>query len=425
MSPQEHLPQTRMTTLANGIRVVTQNVAAMQSAAIGIRIDSSTRNEPADIGGASHFIEHLLFKGTEQRSADRILEGFDALGARANAYTSQEEVFYYATSLASAVPATFEILADLFVNSVLPLEEVEKERGVVLQEISMNHDNPGRFVYHRFHRGFWQGHPLGTPVLGTPESIGAIHRDRLMDHKHLHYLANATIVSAAGNVDHDRIVALSERLLNGLPVGELPVKSPPEGWRPSMAEHIHHQRPMEQTQFYMGYPIPPAGNKHRNTLAVLNQILGCGMSSRLFREVRERRSLAYSVYSSMSSYTDSGGLLIYAGTRPERAREAIGVCHGELVRFCSETVSDEVLESAKQQIRGKRLMALDDCEIQVRRISNTTSITGEPEPIGPLLEAITAVSSADVQEMAQELFSGVVPRVESVGPGDGPGLPCE
>src|SRR5689334_8706133 len=160
MSISKRLPDTRMTTLDNGIRVVTQNVANMQSAAIGIRIDSSTRNEAADMGGASHFIEHLLFKGTERRSADRIMEEFDALGARANAYTSQEEVFYYATSLASAIPATFEILADLFVNSTLPPQEVEKERGVVLQEISMNHDNPSRFVYHQFHRGFWRAHPL-------------------------------------------------------------------------------------------------------------------------------------------------------------------------------------------------------------------------------------------------------------------------
>lgn len=420
MTLLEQLPLTRMTTLDNGIRVVTQTVKGMQSAAIGIRIDSSTRNEPADMGGSSHFIEHLLFKGTELRSADRIMEEFDALGARANAYTSQEEVFYYVTSLASAVPDTFAILADLFVNSVLPLEEVEKERGVVLQEISMNQDNPGRYVYNRFHRGFWQGHPLGAPVLGTPESIVSIHRDRLLEHKRSHYIADATIVSAAGNVDHDRIVELSGRLLGDLPTGTLPFNAPPQGWRPAVAEHAHHQRPMEQTQFYMGYPIPPAGSNHRNSLAVLNQILGCGMSSRLFREVRERRSLAYSVYSSMSSYTDSGGLLIFAGTKPERAREAIDVCRDEVNRFCSETVSDEVLESAKQQIRSKRLMALDDCELQVRRISNTTSILGEPEPIGPSLEAIAAVSSADIRSMAQELFSTVMPRVESIGPGDGP-----
>ncbi len=423
MSLQNTLPHPRMTTLANGIRVVTQNIAAMQSVAIGIRINSSTRNEPSDMGGASHFIEHLLFKGTPLRSADRILEEFDSLGAKANAYTSQEEVFYYATSLASALPDTFAILADMFVNSVLPIAEVEKERGVVLQEISMNQDNPGRFVYNQFHRGFWHGHPLGAPVLGTPESIASISPDRLLAYKRSRYTANATIVSAAGNVDHDSIVDLCEKRLNGLPAGAIPGSVPPEGWLPAIAEQTHHQRPMEQTQFYMGYPIPSAGSRHRHTLAVLNQIFGSGMSSRLFREVRERRSLAYSVYSSMSSYTDSGGLLIFAGTKPERANEAVTVCHGELMRFCSETVSEEVLRSAKQQIRSKRLMALDDCEIQVRRISNTTSILGEPEPIGLSLEAIAEVTASDIQAMAQELFGSVVPRVESVGPGDGPGLP--
>jgi len=423
MSQNTHMPSTRMTTLANGVRVVTQKISGMQSAAIGIRIDSSTRNEHKDVGGASHFIEHLLFKGTEKRSADRIMEEFDALGAGANAYTSQEEVFYYASSLASAIPATFEILADMFVNATFPPQEVEKERGVVLQEISMVQDNPGRFVYQQFHQGFWRAHPLGLSVLGTSESISAVQRDNLLAHKLSNYISDATIVSAAGNVEHDHIVELSEKLLRDLPSGSIQQTAPQPGWRHSIAEHAHNRRSMEQTQFFMGYPLPPAGNEHRHTLAVLNQILGSGMSSRLFREVRERRSLAYSVYSSMSSYRDSAGLLIFAGTNPERAQEAINVCHGEVLRFCSELVNDETLNSAKEQIRCKRLMSLDDCDVQVRRISNTTSILGTPEPMSVVLDGIAAVSAEDVRSTAEALFANVVPRVESVGPGDGPGLP--
>lgn len=423
MPHRTQLPAPRMTTLANGVRVVTQSIAGMQSAAIGIRIDSSTRNETADMAGASHFIEHLLFKGTEKRSADRIMEEFDGLGAGANAYTSQEEVFYYAVSLASVVPATFEILADMFVNATFPPDEVEKERGVVLQEISMSQDNPTRFVYRQFHGGFWKDHPLGLCVLGSTDSIGAIQRDRLLEHKRSHYLAGATIVSAAGNVEHERILELADRLLGGLPAGCIsPVLARAE-WRHATAQHAHYQRSMEQTQFYMGYPLPPAGSEERHTLAVFNQILGSGMSSRLFREVRERRSLAYSVYSSVATYSDSGGLLIYAGTGPERAQEAIDVCHGEVLRFCSETVSDDTLRSAKEQIRCKRLMSLDDCGIQVRRLANATSILGAPEPIASVLEGVAAVSADDVRRTAEELFSGVTPRVESVGPGDGPGLP--
>jgi predicted Zn-dependent peptidase len=403
--------------------LVTQKVVAMQSATIGIRIDSSARNETTDNRGASHFIEHLLFKGTERRSADRIMEEFDALGARVNAYTSQEEVFYYATSLASVVPAAFEILADMFVNSTLPAEEVEKERSVVLQEISMNQDNPTRFVYHQFHKGFWNAHPIGLPVLGSVETITAMEREQLLSHKLSNYVANATIVSAAGNVEHDQIVELTERLLGGLQVGNLPVIAAEAGWRHGVAEQVHYQRPMEQVQFYMGYPLPPADNEHRHTLAVFNQILGCGMSSRLFREVRERRGLAYSVYSMMSSYSDVGGLLIYAGTGAERAQDAIDVCHAEMLRFCSEAVSMETIDSAKEQIRCKRLMALDDCDTQVRRIANSTSLLGSPEPIEISLEGVAAVSSEEVLSLAQRLFSDVIPRIESVGPGHGPGLP--
>ncbi|WP_129126352.1 M16 family metallopeptidase [Geomonas oryzae] len=416
-------PKLQLTTLPNGIRVVTQQIQGMQSAAVGIRIDSSTRNEAPETGGASHFIEHLLFKGTPSRDADRITDEFNSIGARANAYTSQEEVFYYAVSLASIIPATFDILADMFVNSWLPDNEVEKERGVVLQEILMNQDNPGRFIYNQFHQGFWQGHPLGTPILGTAETIGNISRERLMEHKLGNYLSNATIVSVAGNVEHDEVVEQAARLLAELPTGTPKVKKPSEGYRVAVGENVHYQRTMEQTHFYMGYPLPPAGNEHRHKLSVLNQILGSGMNSRLFREVRERRGLAYTVYSMMSSYTDSAGLMIYAGTGPERAQEAVDVCHGEVMRFCEEKVSEEMLAAAKEQIRCARLMALDDCETQVRKISNTTSLLGAPEPIELSLEAISAVTAEEVQEVAGLLFQGVVPRVESVGPGEGPGLP--
>lgn len=423
MSTTQNTPQVRMTTLSNGIRVVSQQIPGMQSAAVGIRNDSSTRNEPADCAGASHFIEHLLFKGTPTRSADQITDEFNSIGARANAYTSQEEVFYYAVALASIIPATFDILADMFVNSWLPEKEVEKERAVVLQEILMNQDTPSRFIYNQFHQGFWQGHPLGSPILGTSESIGAIGRNRLMDYKLSNYLSSAAIVSVAGNVEHDRMVEQAERALGALPTGSPQVKKQEQGWQSAIGENRHFPRPLEQTLFYMGYPLPPAGNQHRHKLAVFNQILGTGMNSRLFREVRERRSLAYTVYSMMSSYTDSAALMIYAGTSADRAQEAVDVCHGEVMRFCEEKVSEEMLAAAKEQIRSARLMALDDCETQVRRISNTTSLLGAPEPVGVSLEAIAAVTAEEVRDMARLLFADVVPRVESVGSGEGPGLP--
>jgi predicted Zn-dependent peptidase len=423
MPKTEILPDVHLTTVSGGVRVVSQKVPNMQSAAIGIRIDSSTRDEDPDCGGASHFIEHLLFKGTPSRSADQIMDDFDRIGARANAYTSQEEVFYYAISLAGGIAPTFDILADMFLNASLPVAEVEKERGVVLQEISMNQDTPSRYIYNQFHQGFWRGHPIGLPILGSAEIISSVSRDRLMEYKLAHYLASATIVSAAGNVEHDLIVDQVDRLFRSLPSGTLPVKKPKPGWKLAVQEHAHFPRPMEQTLFYMGYPLPPAGNEHRHELAVFNQILGSGMSSRLFREVRERRSLAYTVYSMMSSYSDSAGLMVYAGTSAERAQEAIDVCHAEVLRFCTETVSDEVLAAAKEQIRCSRLMALDDCETQVRRISNTTSLLGSPEPIALSLQSIAEVRAQDIRAMAQALFSNVVPHIASVGPGDGPGLP--
>lgn len=287
----------------------------------------------------------------------------------------------------------------------------------------MNQDTPSRFIYNQFHLGFWKGHPLGSPILGTSDTIGAISRDRLMEYRYANYLAAGTIVSVAGNVEHDRVVEQAERVLRALPEGPIPRKKAEPGWQPGVAENAHYHRAMEQVLFYMGYPLPPAGNEHRHKLAVLNQILGSGMNSRLFREVRERRSLAYTVYSMMSSYTDSAGLMIYAGTSADRAQEAVDVCHGEVLRFCEELVSEEMLAAAKEQIRCARLMALDDCETQVRRISNTTSLLGSPEPLGPTLEAIAAVTADEVRDVARLLFANARPRVESVGPGNGPVVP--
>jgi predicted Zn-dependent peptidase len=417
------LPDVQLTTTSNGVRVVTQTIPNMQSAAVGIRIDSSTRNEEPECAGASHFIEHLLFKGTPTRSADQIMDEFNSLGARANAYTSQEEVFFYAISLASVIPPTLEILADMFLNASLPEQEVEKERGVVLQEISMNQDTPARFIYNQFHQGFWKGHPLGSPILGSVESISSMLRDRLLYHKLTNYLTSATIVSVAGNVEHERMVDQVERLFRDLPSGAPKVAKANPRWEPGIQERAHYPRPMEQTLYYMGYPLPPAGNEHRHELAVFNQILGSGMNSRLFREVRERRSLAYTVYSMISSYSDTAGLMIHAGTSSERAQEAVDVCHAEVMRFCEELVPEDVLAAAKEQIRSSRLMALDDCETQVRRISNTTSLLGAPEPIALSLEAIASVTAEQIRSMARKLLADVLPRVESMGPGDGPGLP--
>jgi len=417
------LPIPRITTLANGIRVVTQNISGMQSASIGIRIDSSTRNETSDIAGASHFIEHLLFKGTKKQSADQIMEKFDALGASANAYTCQEEVFYYAVSLASAIPATFELLADMFVNATFPPNEVEKERDVVLQEISMIQDNPSRFIYHQFHRGFCKAHPLGQSVLGTVESISSVQRDALLRHKCSQYLTEATIVAAAGNVEHAMIVDLTQEFLKDLPQGNITQAQPIPDWSPALGEQLHHQRAMEQTQFFMGYQMPPAGSEYRYAQAVFNQILGSGMSSRLFREVRERRGLAYSVYSFISSYSDLGALLIFAGTSSARAQEAINVCHNEVMRFCAETTDEETLMSSKEQIRSKCLMSLDDCSSQVRRLADSTSLFGAPEPIKNILEGVASVSARDVRNFVKSLLFGATPRVESVGPGEGPSLP--
>jgi len=410
-------PKVHQSELANGIRVITQPTPGLQGAAIAIHVLSGSRDEDPRIGGASHFIEHLLFKGTEKRTSYQITNELDAIGASPNACTSQEGVTYYLKSLNSDLPQAFDVLSDMFLNSSFPEKEIDMERGVVLEEIKRAEDNPDRYLHNRFAAGFWEDHPLGRPVLGTPEVISSITREQLMQHMRQRYVPKSTVVAAAGNIEHKAIVALVESYLGDTRAREAaPPASATIPGRYGLATARHNLREMQQVQFYLGYPSLLPTDPRYWSMQVLRLVLGGGMSSRLFREVREERGLAYSVGAYMLEYRDRPGFVVVAGCNSARAQEAIEVCHGEVLKLSREKLTGQTLSDAKRQARGKLLLSLDDPSDWLIPMAREVGYFGKGRCIAEDLAQLEAVTPESIIAIADELFTGTKPRLESIGP---------
>ena len=411
------IPELCQSTLSNGIRVISQATPGLQGAAIAIHVASGSRNEDPAIGGAAHFIEHLLFKGTEKQTTKQIISEFDAMGIDPNACTSQEGVSYYFTALREYLPKGFELLCDMFLNSTFPEKELETERMVILEEITRNNDNHDRYLSERFFSGFWAGHPIGRPVIGTHETVTNVTREQLINYKTQQYHPSRTIVAAAGNVNHKELVGLCEEQLGGF-VATSPavptITSAPDSIGMSCVRH--NLREMQQVQLYLGYPALLATDKRHWGFRILNNVLGCGMGSRLFMEVREVRGLAYSVGSGILGFSDTASLIVYAGCDVAHAQETIDICHQEVMKLVKEKLTPEFLADAKRQARGRHMLGLDDPSSQALGIANELAESGIVRSFSEDLDAIEAVTPAMIQEVAEELFCGTLPRLESVGP---------
>jgi len=410
-------PNIHQTELANGVRVISQPTPGLQGASIAIHVLSGSRDEDPSIGGASHFIEHLLFKGTEKRTSYDITTELDTIGAQPNACTGQEGVTYYLKALSSDLPRAFDVLSDMFLNSSFPDKEIETERGVVLEEIKRSEDNPDRYLHNRFCDGFWQDHPLGRPVLGPPEVISSISREQLMQHMRERYVPKSTIVAATGNIEHDDIVSLVDGYLGGMQVrGSASAATPTASTRYGLAIARHNLRDMQQVQFYLGYPSLPPTDPRYWSLQILRLVLGGGMSSRLFREVREERGLAYSVGSYLLEYCDRPALIIVAGCNSARAQEAVDVCHQEALKLSREKLTAQILDDAKRQARGKLLLSLDDPSDWLIPLAKEVGYFGRAHSMAEELAELEAVTSETVIQLAEELFCSTLPRLESIGP---------
>ncbi len=408
--------------LNNGVRVITQRVEHMHTVSIGIWVANGTRHESPQLNGIAHFIEHLLFKGTKRRTARQVSLEIDSMGGILNAFTGHEYVCYYAKVLAKFLPRVTDLLTDIFLHSTFPADEIERERKVILQEIKMRDDTPEECIHDRYHQNFWSGHPLGFSILGTEETIGALSREDIVGYKQSRYHPEEIIISAAGNVRHDELVLLMENAFSAVTSDWTPRRhgqavAYPTGQRINLSE-----RDLEQTLVCLGTRALPQDHPDRYALFLLNTILGGGMSSRLFQEVREKKGLAYSVYSYVISHADSGSLVVYAGTEPQHCRELLDIALVEMRRTKEEPVPQDELDSAREQLKGKLLMSLESSDSLMTRLAKNEIYLRRNQPVDEILAGFDAVTVEDVLTLARELFDGACLNLEVMGRTGGLGL---
>ncbi len=402
-------------TFDNGVRVVTQQVPGMHTVSVGVWVANGARFERPEEQGVAHFIEHLLFKGTAQRTARQITREIDSLGAILNAFTSYEYVCYYAKSLARTMPQVLDVLCDMFLNSTFPAEEIEKERKVVLQEIKMRDDAPEESIHDRLHKSFWKGHPLGHPILGTEQTIGGMGRDAIIQFRDTWYRPSEILIAAAGAVDHQVVVDLLRSKFAGLSPGE-PRKSDWHQGRTAPGRTMEVcERDLEQTLICLGTSGLPTTSPDRYTLMIMNAILGGGMSSRLFEEIREKRGLAYSVYSYISSYADAGSVAVFAGTERGRSCEAVKIILGEMARLRDEPTPLDELDAAREQIKGKVLMSLESSDSYMSRLARSFLNFGRYQPIEEIMAGFDAVTAGDLARLAGQLFRDETLNIQVMG----------
>ena len=408
------------TILDNGVRVITEHVEHMHTVAIGIWVANGSRNESPECNGVAHFIEHLLFKGTGRRTARQISMELDSMGGILNAFTGHEYVCYYAKVLSKFLPRVTDLLSDIFLHSTFPADELERERKVILQEIKMRDDSPEEAIHDRFHQNFWSGHALGNSILGTEEIINGISRDAVVQYKQSRYRPDDIIVSAAGNVNHEELVALVAAEFSTLSSSWKPDGY---GFRPKGGRRLNLcERDLEQTLICMGTRALQQDHPDRYAMHLLTTILGGGMSSRLFQEVREKKGLAYSVYSYVISHADSGALVVYSGTEQKHCREVIDIALTEMKRLKHEPVTLVELDSAREQLKGKLLMSLESSDSLMTRLAKNVIYLGHHQPIEKILEGFDAVTPQAVMDCAGVLFDGECLNLELMGKVGGLGL---
>ncbi len=399
----------RETRLANGIRLVTERMPEARSVSLGVWVGVGGRDEPDELAGASHFLEHLLFKGTSTRTARQIAEDVDAVGGEMNAFTNREHTAYYTRLPAAQADLGLDILGDVITDPAFRPHEVDAERHVILEEILMNLDMPEDHVHTLLAEALFPGHPLGREVLGTRETVQAATRDQIADFFGRWYLPRNLVVVAAGDLDHDRVAESFAASLGRLDGGERPVRRQPDV---DVEPRVVLDDPTEQAHVAMGWRGVDHDDDDRYALMVANQILGGGMSSRLFQEVREERGLCYSVYSWASTYADAGSAGIYAGTAPSRVGELLSVVDDEVGKLVASGVTENELAVAKGFIEGSLVLGLEDSGSRMARLGRSLMARDKIVSLDEQLTHIRAVSADDVAAVASRVFGS--PRALAV-----------
>jgi predicted Zn-dependent peptidase len=399
MTPQRNL---RRTVLPNGLIVLTERMEHLRSVAMGVWIKSGSRCEAPEINGISHFVEHMVFKGTRSRSAQHIAREMDSIGGNLDAFTGKETICFNVKSLADHVPIALDVLADLVLNPTFASTEIERERSVILEEIKIDEDNPDVLVHELFTQNFWKDHPLGKPILGTTQTVGRLDQQKLFDYHTGIFRAGNMVFSAAGDLEHDQFVeAVTQKFAPLLP-GEPAYES--QTPQASARILLQNKKALEQVQLCLGVPAPRITDDNRFATLILNTVLGGGMSSRLFQTIREERGMAYAIYSDLSPYSDTGSLCVYAGTSAGKALEVVDLVMAEFRNLKEVPLSEEELKRGKDQLRGNILMGLESSNSRMANLARQEMYFHKFFTADEIIARIETVTAEDIQTMAQRLF---------------------
>ena len=388
--------------LPSGVRVVTETIPSVRSVAVGAWVDAGSRDERADENGVTHFIEHMVFKGTRRRRGYLINQRMESVGGYLNAFTAKEHTCYYARGLDEHTTRGLETVLDLVTQPTLPEREIEKEKDVVIEEIKMYEDTPDDLVFDFFDAAMYPDHPLGRPVLGTPDTVRSFSRAGIEDYMARHYVPNRLVVAVAGHVRHGDVVRATERLLANFE--RVPQDAPRDGEAAYLPAETLIAKPIQQAHVVLGTRVFGAHDPRRTVLSVLNTILGGGMSSRLNQNIREKYGWCYSVYSFLNVQADSGDLGVYIGTDETRVDRARALIVREMEKLAETAVSPRMLDRAKQQLKGSVVLGLESMSNRMQRLGRVELTYGREVPIDEVIAEIDAVTAADVLAVAQETF---------------------
>ena len=404
------MESVEITTLANGVRVVTDPMPTVESVSVGVWVRAGARFEPLETNGVAHLLEHMMFKGTARRTAPQIAESIENVGGHINAYTAREVTAYYAKVLKDDVALAVDVIADIVQNSLFDERELTRERSVVLQEIGQAHDTPDDVVFDHFQSVAFPDQPLGRPVLGLADVVGKMPRDVIAGFHGKHYRGGAVVLAAAGNISHAALVALAEEHFSDVPAGA------PEGFEASNygGGERCETRDLEQIHFVMGFEGVPVGTDDYYALSVLSNLFGGGMSSRLFQEIRERRGLVYSIDTFLSAFSDGGVFGIYAGTGPDLIEEFVPALCGEITRLADSLGADEIAR-ARTQLKSSLLMGMESTGARSERSGQQMLLYNRVVSVAELVEKIDKVTPEMLADVARRTFASV-PSLATVGP---------
>jgi predicted Zn-dependent peptidase len=407
----------RRTVLPSGLIVLTERMEHVRSVAMGVWMRAGSRHELPELNGISHFVEHMVFKGTKSRSAQRIAREVDAIGGNLDAFTGKETICFNMKVLDDHVPTALDVLSDLVLNPVFASEEIARERGVILEEIKMDEDNPDTLVHEIFTQNFWKGHPLGKPILGTRETVRSFEQNTLLRFYEQRFLGGNMVFSAAGNLEHDSFVELVTRHFGALSPGMVSSDTGVPQVTPRI--NLRNKKSLEQVQLCLGVQSPPVADESRYITLLLNTILGGGMSSRLFQTVREERGLVYAIYSDLNPYRDTGALCVYAGTSADRAVQVIDLIMEEFRRLKTEPLQPDELRRAKDQLKGNLLLSLESSMSRMSNLARQQMYFERFFSLDEILDRVEGVTEEQVMAMATDLFQPERVAVTMLGRLDG------